>query len=253
MSASMPPNSGGVPACRIPVGAVALIALGAIGCRQDREQAVAMERTAPAVPALQAAPVEDSARTWNFDAMMPGQPPEGFLMGRTGSAVGSWIVRSVDDAPSERNVLVQMNTDATSDRFPVAVADAPSLRDLTLAVRCKPVAGRVDQACGIVFRYQDENNYYVTRANALEDDVRLYHVTNGRRREIASWSGRVTREEWHELRADARGDRLAVYWDGQRVIEEQDRTLQDAGKVGVWLKADSFTEFDDLSVAPLRE
>src|SRR5207244_3681390 len=83
-------------------------------------------------------------------------------------------------------VLAQVDTDDTGDRFPVAVADAPVLRDVRLEVRCKPVSGKVDQACGLVFRYRDENNYYLTRANALEDNVRLYHVVNGRPRQLAA-------------------------------------------------------------------
>lgn len=110
----------------------------------------------------------------------------------------------------------------------------------------------MDQACGLVFRYRDENNYYVTRANALEDNVRLYYVANGKRYQFASWSGRVSSGSWHELRADAKGDHFEVYWDGQKVIDAQDPTFQQPGKVGVWTKSDSVTYFDDLTVVPLE-
>lgn len=109
------------------------------------------------------------------------------------------------------------------------------------------VSGRVNQACGLVFRYQDENNYYVTCANALEGNVRLYYVKDGRRHQIASWDGKVAKDIWHEIRIDDRGDHMEIYWDGKKIIDAHDTTFRDAGKIGVWTKADSVTCFDDLS------
>jgi hypothetical protein len=122
------------------------------------------------------------------------------------------------------------------------------LSDVRVSVRCKPIAGKVDQACGLVFRYRDENNYYVARANALEDNVRFYYVSAGKRHELASWSGRVTSGSWHELRVDATGDLFEVFWDNQKVIETRDKTFIEPGKIGLWTKADSVTYFDDLIV-----
>lgn len=195
---------------------------------------------------------EGGARTSAFDADKAGGPPTGFSFARTGGgAAGRWIVKAEPGAPSGANVLAQVDTDNTDFRFPVAIADAPSLRDVRLSVRCKAVSGKVDEACGLVFRYRDENNYYVTRANALENNVRLYTLKDGRRKQIAGYDGAVTANAWHELRVDAKGDRIEVYWDGKRIIEHQDSTFPDAGKVGVWTKADSVTYFDDLSAAPL--
>ena len=187
---------------------------------------------------------------WNFDSDSVGRAPAGFTFVRTGSGrVGHWVVQNDKDAPSGARVLAQLDTDDTDFRFPVAVANEPLLRDLQLAVRCKPVSGKVDQACGLVFRYRDENNYYLTRANALEDNVRLYYVVNGKRNQFASWSGRVSAGSWHELRVDAKGDHFEIYWDGKKIIDAQDRTFREAGKVGVWTKADSITYFDDLSAS----
>ena len=131
------------------------------------------------------------ARTFDEDAV--DAPPPGFLFGRTGGGrPGQWLVRADSGAPSGANVLAQLDTDATNNRYPVAVLDAPSLRDVRVSVRCKAVSGKVDQACGLVARYRDQDNYFVTRANALEDNVRLYVMKNGNRRQIASWSGKVT-------------------------------------------------------------
>lgn len=196
-------------------------------------------------------PSEPVPVAWNFDSIPAGVAPAGFLFGRTGSGTpGSWIVRAVENPPSRPNVLVQTNTDRTSNRFPVAVTDTLSLRDVNLSVRCRPISGKVDQTCGLVFRYLDENNYYVTRANALEDNVRLYYVKDGRRREIASWSGKVARGEWHTLAVNAVGEQIDVSWNGRHVISKRDGTFKGSGRIGVWLKADSYTEYDDLSARP---
>jgi len=186
---------------------------------------------------------------WNFDKEVAGKAPPGFTFSRTGNGkLGRWVVQDEKGAPSGSHVLAQLDSDDTDYRFPIAVANEPSLRNLRLSVRCKPVSGKVDQACGLVFRYRDENNYYVTRANALEDNVRLYYMPNGRRYQFASWSGRVSSGYWHELRADANGDRFEVYWDGKKVIDASDKTFPDGGRIGLWTKADSVTYFDDLVV-----
>ena len=188
-------------------------------------------------------------RRWNFASGTANQPPPGFNFFRTGNGrVGTWVIQRDGEAPDAGLVLAQIDTDSTSFRFPIAVAAEPILRDLRLSVMCKPVAGKMDQACGLVFRYRDENNYYVARANALEDNVRFYHVSAGKRHELASWSGRVTSGIWHELRVDAVGDRFVVFWDDQKVIEARDSTLTEPGKIGLWTKADSVTYFDDLIV-----
>jgi hypothetical protein len=106
------------------------------------------------------------------------------------------------------HVLAQIDADETDYRFPMAVADAPTLRDLRLEVRCKPVSGKTDEACGLVFRSRDPDNYYVARANALEDNVNLYQVVKGRRRQITGWSGKVAPNAWHPLAIEARGVRM---------------------------------------------
>ncbi len=199
------------------------------------------------------ADAEPQARTWTFEGDAPEAPPSGFTLARTdGGRMGRWLVRAMPDAAGGKNVLVQLDDDSTRDRYPVAVADEPTLRDLRVSVRCRPIAGKVDQACGLVFRYRDENNYYVTRANALEGNVRLYYVRDGKREQFATWSGEVPRERWGELRAEARGDHLVVHWNGQKVIDARDSTFADAGKDGLWTKADSVTAFDEFTVSPAK-
>jgi hypothetical protein len=154
-------------------------------------------------------------------------------------------------AHATKKLLAQVDADDTSFRFPMAIAGEPVVRDVRVGVRCQMISGRVDQACGLVARYSDQDNYLVTRANALENNVRLYTVRHGKRSELASYGGPVTPNAWHDYRFELRGDHLQVFWDGQRVIDHHDSTLPAAGRAGVWTKADSISYFDDLTVEPL--
>lgn len=182
-----------------------------------------------------------------FDSDSVGHAPKGFELGRTGEGPpGKWIVKAEKDAPSGPNVLAQVDADETDYRFPVAFT-GPALKDLHLSVRCKAVSGKVDQGCGLAFRLKDPDNYYVTRANALENNVRLYHVVKGRRSQFAGWNGSVKSGVWHELAVDAKGDHFQVFFDGKKIIDAQDATFADAGKYGLWTKADSVIYFDDLT------
>jgi hypothetical protein len=188
--------------------------------------------------------------SFGFDSEAVGKAPSGFEFGRTGSgAQGMWVVEAQADAPSAPNVLAQTSADATDYRFPVAFTGPPT-KDLRLSVKCKPVSGRVDQACGLIFRVKDADNYYLTRANALEDDVRLYHVVAGKRVQFARWQGAVKSGAWHELAVEVEGDHFQVFFDGRKVMDAHDATFGDAGKFGVWTKADSATYFDDLTATP---
>jgi len=198
-----------------------------------------------------AALAQGSSTTWDFQADEVDGAPTGFRFARTGQgSQGRWIVTVDATSPAGDHVLAQVDANNTDNRFPVAVASAPILKDLRAEVRCRQVSGRVDQACGLVVRYRDADNYYVARANALEDNVRLYRIVGGRRQQLASWSGRVASGVWHALALEARGDKLRVIWEGKPIIEETDRTFAEPGRVGVWTKADSVTYFDALVVTP---
>ena len=129
--------------------------------------------------------------------------------------------------------------------FPRIIVEDLTFADLTVRVRCKPERGGTDRACGLMFRLKDSDDYYVTRANALEANVRLYRVVHGDRQQFASADLPVTSGEWHTLEAHARGSSLTVKWDDKQVISATDDTFQ-RGKIGLWTKADSVTAFDDL-------
>jgi hypothetical protein len=249
-------------AARRAVFAFTVLAVLAAGCkgsaknRADRDDDDERPVAAPAGSVAKATagveqPVDALGQTrvtWRFDSSAVGVAPRGFSFGRTGSGrVGQWVVRAATDAPTAPNVLAQEDSDRTDYRFPVAVADSPTFGDVSVSVRCKPVGGRVDQACGIVWRYQDQNNYYLTRANALEDNVCWYYVQNGRRVEVKRVSVKVASGVWHTLRADMRGDHVEVYFNDKKLIDGHDSRFTAPGKVGVWTKADSRTLFDNLA------
>ncbi len=188
---------------------------------------------------------------FNFNRDIVGQFPAKFHAALTGQGTkGEWMVEADPTAPSTPNVLTQVSTDKTDYRFPLCIADEGSFKDLGLRVRFKAVSGTVDRAAGLVFRVRDANNYYVVRANALEDNYRLYHVVNGRRQQFAGVNLKVTSGEWHELRVECVGNNITCYYDGVSKIDTKDSTITSAGRVGLWTKADSVTYFDDFRITP---
>jgi len=198
-----------------------------------------------ATPALLAGLIcgSASAGTVNIDDLKTGAPPPGWIATRTGTGHAKWEVVADDSAPSKPNVLKQSG-EAT---YPVCLKNDTSLKDGFVAVKFKPVSGKEDQAGGVIWRCQDADNYYIARANALEDNVTIYHTIKGKRVSFKNIDTQVAPGVWHTLRVEFKGNRFAVIFDGKKVIEATDDSLPDAGKVGVWTKADSVTLFDDFT------
>jgi hypothetical protein len=198
-------------------------------------------------------------RVIDFESDKIGQAPAGFSFALTGSGrPGVWIVRKDEAAVDRGNVMAQTDGDRTSYRFPVAVFNDVTARDVDVSVRFRPVSGGVDQAAGLVWRYQDANNYYIVRANALEGNVVLYKVENGKRTDLPlKGSGRtygkkadVPKNAWSQMGVTVRGVLFTVSLNGQGLYDVEDTTFTTPGKVGVWTKADSVTYFDDLTIVP---
>src|SRR5207247_3904124 len=172
-----------------------------------------------------------------------GKPPKGFSFALTGQGKpGVWIVKKDDQAHG--NVLMQTDADRTDYRFPVAVYDDFTATDVDLSIQFKAISGRGDQGAGLVWRYRDQNNYYITRCNALEDNCTIYHVVNGRRQAFQNHNVKVASNVWHTLRVEATGDHFVVTYDGNRVLDAKDGTFKDTGKVGLWPKEDSVMAVD---------
>ena len=199
-----------------------------------------MKTTTILVGALLAA---SAAETVNFDKAVVGKPPNGWTATQTGSGQAIWAIAQDDTAPSKPNVLKQSGQ-AT---YPVCLKDDTNLKDGFVEVKFKALAGKDDQAAGIVWRAKDANNYYVARANALENNVTIYHTINGRRTEKKRVRMPVTTNQWHTLRVEFQSNHFVVRLNGTEALTWDDETFKDAGKIGVWTKADSVTLFDDFT------
>jgi hypothetical protein len=190
------------------------------------------------------------AETVNFDDMKIGTAPAGWTATQTGSGSAKWTIEKDDSASSKPNVLKQSGV-AT---FPVCFKNDTSLKDGFLEVKFKPISGKEDQAGGVIWRAKDANNYYIARANALEGNVVVYKAVNGKRSplDIVGRKGGygvkepVASGQWHTLRVEFTGNRFKLIFDGKHLFDVEDTTFTDAGKVGVWTKADSVTFFDDF-------
>jgi hypothetical protein len=196
-----------------------------------------------------------AAETITFDTLPVNRAPTGFTIALTGGGKAPvWIVRAAPDKASGQAV-VQTSSESVDNRFPLLVRDGVSAADLDLSVRFQPVSGRVDQAAGLVWRYRDANNYYLVRANALENNVVLYKVENGQRIDLpVKGQGRtygatapVAKKDWNTLAIKARGGLFSVSLNGKALYDVEDSTFTGAGGIALWTKADSVMMFDDLT------
>jgi hypothetical protein len=183
-----------------------------------------------------------------METMTAGAAPADFEFARTGHGGPSrWVVVDDATAASER-AIEQSSTDRADFRFPLAVYQPVTAKNVDVSIRFKPVAGKVDQAGGIAVRVTSPNDYYVARANALEDNVRFYGVVKGRREQLATADIKVASGQWHTLGLKAENDRFTVVFDGKPLHSTTDRTFSGAGRVALWTKSDSVTRFDQISI-----
>ena len=203
---------------------------------------IAMHRTlASSLWIAAALPV--AAETLSFDRDAVGRLPAGWLAGVTGSGTPRWAVEADVTAPSAPHVLKQSGRGT----FPWCVRKDVAIADGWVEVRFKPIAGTEDAAGGVVWRFKDGDNYYVARANALEDNVSLYYTRAGSRKTVKYVDAPVAKNQWHRLRVEFAGPRIQVALDGKVFIDLDDDHIAAAGAVGVWTKADSVTAFDDFA------
>ena len=198
------------------------------------------------------------AETIRFDSAPPGSLPAGWTVAMTHAGEApKWEIRHDSSAPSKPNVLAQLSADRTDARFPMVILNNVNCRDGEISVKFKTVAGKTDQAAGLVWRYRDPDNYYLVRANALENNIVMYRVEGGNRvsiaprgkpRETYGVHHRIPARTWSVLKISFKKSRFEVYFDHRKVFESEDSTFTQAGKVGLWTKADSITYFDDFQV-----
>lgn len=202
-------------------------------------------------------PTSTLAQAIDFETTDPGAVPAGWMITMTHEGgAPRWAIERDPSSPAGEKVLAQLSDDRTSGRFPLAIYDAVETTNGDVRVRFKPISGGVDQAAGLVWRYRDENNYYIVRANARENNVVLYKVENGRRTSLGP-VGRsddygvkhtVPAQQWSTLGVAFAGSKFTVSFDGETLFEVEDSTFTGPGKVGLWTKADSVTYFDGFEV-----
>lgn len=179
----------------------------------------------------------------NFDDVEDGSAPVGWTAAVTGKGDTRWTIVKDATAPSPPNVLKQ----SAQGTFPICLRNDSKLKDGFVEVKFKAVSGETDQAGGVIWRAQDKDNYYIARANVLEDNVTIYHTIKGKRVSFKNIDTKVAPGQWHTLRVDFSGDGFVVTFNGKQVITATDDKIKDAGQVGLWTKADSVTLFDDFS------
>ena len=187
--------------------------------------------------------------TYTFDSDPEGVLPTGWVAAKTGEGAGSvWKIVADDSAGSMGRVLAQTSSDGPNPLFNVCVLKDVKGSGVDLTVRVKAISGVHDRGGGLVWRYQDANNYYVARWNPLEDNFRVYHVVNGKRTQLANADIKLPPYQWHTVRAVQRGNRIQCHLDGIQLLDVTDDTIKGAGAVGLWTKADAVTWFDNLAV-----
>jgi hypothetical protein len=195
---------------------------------------------------------DDKAKTFTFMKDDVGKVPAGWKADKTGKGEGSvWKVVADDTAPSKKGFVLAQTAEGPNALFNLCVSEASSYKDLEVSVAFKAVKGAKDLGGGIVWRYQDTNNYYIARMNPLEDNYRVYKVVDGKRIQLATKEDlKVPVNTWHTLTIKMMGDQIECALDGKKLLDAKDDTFAKAGKIGLWTKADAQTYFDDLKVSP---
>ena len=197
-----------------------------------------------------------AAQTITFDSDTPGQPPKAFEFGLAGEGgPGRWQVVA-DKTAAGGKALAQLSANTAANRFLVAIYNPTVFANGEITTRCKPVSGRVDQACGLIIRAADARNYYIARSNALENNVRFYRVRNGERQQLATAENVPTpRGQWHTLALRAEGNRYTVSLNGKALHTTTDTTTAEPrpteGRAGLWVKSDSVTHFERIEITKL--
>ena len=207
-----------------------------------------------------APPAPKNATVFNFDSDGVEKTPTGFTAALTGDGGPiKWYVQEAQDAPSGKQVVAQLSADTTNSRYPNLVRDDFSVKDVDLSVKFKTISGDVDASGGLVFRYKDKDNFYVVRANSLENNVVAYKTEDGRRSSIGvkgkgnayGVNTDVPHQKWNTLRVIMKGNLIEIFLNGQKLFEVENDTFRNPGRIGLWTKADAVTQFDDLRVLSL--
>lgn len=192
-------------------------------------------------------------RRWSFTKAKVGELPKVWRVAETAGVEtpATWKVVADPTAPTPPNALAITENKNPNKTFNLLIARRTEYKDLEISVMVKAIAGKMDQGGGPVWRCKDANNYYVARWNPLEDNIRVYYVKNGKRTQLGTADVKVDVKKWHKVGVKHAGNNIEVYLNDKKMIEVEDSTFADPGMIGLWVKADGRTAFDDLRIAPL--
>lgn len=185
---------------------------------------------------------------FDFEESPTGAVPDGWHVGQTNptTALATWKVIEDSTAPSAAKVCALTATKNYDGTFNLAIAEDTSFKDVDLTVKVKAVGGQEDQGGGPVWRYQDDNNYYICRYNPLESNFRVYFVKDGKRKQLDSVKIDTSAGRWYTLRVQMVDRHITCSLDGEQLLTAEDDTFTQPGKIGLWTKADAVTSFDDF-------
>ena len=205
------------------------------------------------VPAQAATPAPESVSMWNFDGDPQGQLPPKFVVGTffDGRPAGDWKVITTSKALSPPNVLAQLREKGAEHNYNLVLVEDTNATDLDLSVSFLPISGKADMGGGLIWRAKDDRHYYLTRANPLEQNIRVYHVVNGVRKMLKNYDEIIDVRKWHRLRVVNEGCRIQIFYDDKPIFDLCDHTFKH-GRIGLWTKSDAVTYFDDLKLQTLK-
>jgi hypothetical protein len=193
------------------------------------------------------------APAWNFDREQPGTLPSEFSIGTLfdGRAAGDWQVLATERAKSPPHVLAQLMAKGAEHAYKITLIKGIVASDLNLQVSFLPIQGQVDMGGGLIWRAADDRNYYLARANPLEQNIRVYRVENGIRHLLENFNQTIDVRQWHTLQVTHQGCHVNIFFDGRQVLDLCEKTFQ-TGMIGLWTKSDAVTYFDDLQFQQLK-
>ena len=196
---------------------------------------------------------DSSVRIWNFDDVPVNQLPSHFVLGTffDGRPAGDWKVVTTPKALSPPNVFAQLRDKGAEHNYNLVLIEDTDAVDEELSVSFLAISGKADMGGGLIWRAKDDRNYYLTRANPLEQNIRVYHVVNGVRKMLKNYDEIIDVRKWHRLHVINQGCRIQVFYDEKKVFDLCDETLKE-GRIGLWTKSDAVTYFDDLRLEILR-
>jgi len=193
------------------------------------------------------------ALVWNYDREQSGTLPSEFSIGTLfdGRPAGDWQVFATDRAKSPPHVFAQMMAKGAEHAYKVVLIKEAIASDLNLEVSFLPIKGQADMGGGLIWRAADDRNYYLARANPLEQNIRVYRVEKGVRHLLQNFDQTIDVRQWHTLRVTHQGCRVNIFYDDKQVFDLCDKTFH-TGMIGLWTKSDAVTYFDDLRLQHLE-